>query len=208
MPQQGLSSAEMPRRPRIEVPGGIFHVASRGVNGAFVYRKECDRNDFLDLLWTAVGTYEWSCQSYCLMDTHFHLIVQTPNANLAAGMQLLNGRYAQRFNWRYDRAGHLFASRFTSVQIETGEHLRAAHRYVARNPVRAGLCANPAAWEWSSYRATVGLEAPPIHLDVTGALRVFADTGKPASISYAAAVSAETSPLDDLPYELAATAGV
>jgi hypothetical protein len=96
------------------------------------------------------------------MGTHYHLIVQTPRVNLAAGMQMLNGRYAQRFNWRYRRRGHLFGGRFMSVHIQDETHLMAAHRYVARNPVRAGLCAAPADWRWSSYRALVGTELPPI----------------------------------------------
>jgi putative transposase len=198
----------MPRRPRIEVENGIFHVASRAVDSVFAYRGISDRVDFLDLLWTTVGTYEWKCQSYCLMGTHYHLIVQTPNANLAAGMQMLNGRYAQRFNWRYDRRGHLFAGRFMSVLVQDEAHLMAAHRYVARNPVRAGLCAHPGNREWSSFRALIRLEPPPIFLDVKGALSVFAATGKSAEASYAATISADSSPLDDLPYKLAETAGV
>jgi putative transposase len=198
----------MPRRPRIEVEGGIFHVASRAVDSAFAYRGVKDREDFLDFLWTTVGTYEWRCQSYCLMGTHYHLVVQTPNANLAAGMQTLNGRYAQRFNWRYERRGHLFGGRFLSVHVQEEEHLMAAHRYVARNPVRAGLCVHPGNWEWSSFRALAGLEPPPIFLDVKGALASFAGTGKPAETSFVATVTAVSSPLDDLPYELAETAGV
>src|SRR4051812_43366791 len=107
----------MPRRSRIEVEDGIFHVATGGTGGDFVYREGRDRIEFLDFLWTTVGTYEWRLQSYCLMGTHYHLIVQTPNANLAVGMQMLNGRYAQRFNWRYDRRGHLFGGRFASVLV-------------------------------------------------------------------------------------------
>jgi putative transposase len=198
----------MPRRPRIEVQNGIFHIASRAVDKVFAYRQDSDRLEFLDFLWTTVGTYEWWCQSYCLMGTHYHLIVRTPNANLARGMQMLNGRYAQRFNWRYDRRGHLFGGRFLSVPIKDDTHLMAAHRYVARNPVRAGLCPNPGDWEWSSYRAVIGLEAPPIFLDVRGALSAFSDTGKPAEVSYATTIAAPSSPLDDLPYELAKTVGV
>ena len=198
----------MPRRPRAEVVDGIFHVTAKGTAGAFVYRQARDRIEFLDFLWTTVGTHDWRCQSYCLMGTHYHLIVQTPKANLAAGMQMLNGRYAQRFNWRHERSGHLFGGRFTSVAVEDGDHLMAAHRYVARNPVRAGLCSEPARWPWSSYRAVIGLDPPPILLDVEGALQAFDGTGKPARVSYAATIAAETSPLDDLTDELAKTAGV
>ena len=198
----------MPRPPRIEVAEGIFHVATRAVDAALAYRGSEDRFDFLDLLWTTIETYEWRCQSYCLMGTHYHLIIQTPNANLAAGMQTLNGRYAQRFNWRHRRRGHLFGARFMSVLIQDDAHLVAAHRYVARNPVRAGICADPAAWRWSSYRAVIGLVAPPMFLDVKGALSAFALSGAPARAAFAATVSAPSSPIDDLPYKLAETGGV
>jgi REP element-mobilizing transposase RayT len=198
----------MARRPRIEVEDGVFHVASRAVDSVLAYREPTDRLEFLDFLWTSVGTYEWRCQSYCLMGTHYHLIVQTPRANLAAGMQMLNGRYAQRFNWRHDRRGHLFGGRFMSVLVKDEAHLMAAHRYVARNPVRAGLSRDPAGWEWSSYRAVIGLDVPPIFLDVAGALHAFGNTGKPATVSYANTIAAASSPLDDLPYDLARTAGV
>jgi putative transposase len=199
---------DVPRPPRIEVEDGIFHVATRSVDEAFAYRGIPDRLDFLEFLWTTVATYEWNCQSYCLMGTHYHLIVQTPQANLSAGMQMLNGRYAQRFNWRHGRRGHLFGARFMSVHVEDDAHLMAAHRYVARNPVRAGLCLNPGDWRWSSYRALVGLERPPFFLDVEGALGTFGGFGLSAQVVYARTAAAASSPLDDLPYKLAETAGV
>jgi putative transposase len=198
----------MPRPPRIEVENGIYHLATRAVDEAFAYRGTRDRLDFLDFLWTTVGTYEWRCQSYCLMGTHYHLIVQTPGANLSAGMQMLNGRYAQRFNWRHGRRGHLFGARFMSVLIKDDAHLMAAHRYVARNPVRAGLCAEPGDWRWSSYRALTGTERPPIFLDVRGALAAFGGFGRTAEVVYARTVAAVSSPLDGLPYKVAETVGV
>jgi putative transposase len=198
----------MPRPPRIEVEDGIFHIATRAVDEAFAYRETMDRLDFLDFLWTTVGTYEWRCQSYCLMGTHYHLIVQTPNTNLSPGMQMLNGRYAQRLNWRHRRRGHLFGARFMSVLIKNETHLMAAHRYVARNPVRAGICADPGDWRWSSYRSLIGVELPPIFLDVHGALAAFGGFGRAAEVVFARTVAATSSPLDDLPYKLAETAGV
>lgn len=198
----------MPRKPRIEVEDGIFHVATRSVDEAFAYRGIPDRLDFMHFLWTTVGAYGWNCQSYCLMGTHYHLIVQTPRANLSAGMQMLNGRYAQRFNWRHRRRGHLFGARFMSVPVEDEAHLMAAHRYVARNPVRAGLCAHASDWRWSSYRAVVGLEEPPFFLDVKGALTTFGGFGTSAAVVYARTVSSASSPLDGLRYRLAETAGV
>lgn len=132
-----------------------------------------DREDFLRVLAKVVELCDWRCKSYCLMGTHYHLIVQTPKPNLSVGMQFLNGRYAQRFNVRHARRGHLFGERFHSVLIETDSHLFAALRYVARNPVVAGLCEQPADWRWSSFRSLVGLEPALRLLDVDGVLELF-----------------------------------
>jgi putative transposase len=163
----------VPRSHRVEEPGGIFHIATRSVHERFAFGNVADRSDFLEILASVIGLCGWHCKSYCLMGSHYHLIVQTPAANLSVGMQLLNGRYAQRFNWRHGRHGHLFGGRFYSVLIESNSHLFAALRYVARNPVEAGLCANAADWRWSSFRATAGLESGPRFLDVDGVLDLF-----------------------------------
>lgn len=107
------------------------------------------------------------------MGTHFHLILHTPEPTLSRGMQHLCSVYAQWFNWKYGRRGHLFGRRFGSVQILSESHLFNAHRYVALNPVRAGLCRRPEFWRWGSYRALIGLEDPAPFLDVRGALKMF-----------------------------------
>ncbi len=152
----------------------MFHVATRSVYETFCFRDVDDRLDFLGIFNAVIDTYKWSCWSYCLMGTHYHLILQTPDPNLSDGMQMLNGRYAQRFNGRHGRRGHLFGERFCSVHIETESHLLAALRYVALNPVEAGLCTSPTDWRWSSCRATAGLEIAPRFLDVDGVLGLFA----------------------------------
>ena len=120
-----------------------------------------------------IDLYKWSCGSFCLMGTHFHLILNTLEATLSRGMQHLCGAYAQWFNWKYGRRGHLFGRRFGSVEILDDTHLLNAHRYVALNPVRAGICDRPESWRWGSYRALLGLEAPPDFLDVSGVLDLF-----------------------------------
>jgi putative transposase len=111
--------------------------------------------------------------SFCLMGTHFHLLLRTPAANLSRGMQHLCGTYAQWFNWKYGRRGHLFGRRFGSVEILDEDHLLNAHRYVALNPVRAGICDRPESWRWGSYRALLGLEPSPGFLDVSAVLDLF-----------------------------------
>jgi hypothetical protein len=108
------------------------------------------------------------------MSTPFHLILNTPLPTLSRGMQHLCGTYAQWFNWKHGRRGHLFGRRFGSVEILSELHLFNAHRYVALNPVRAGLCLRPESWEWGSFRALAGIEEAPAFLDVSGALELFA----------------------------------
>jgi hypothetical protein len=109
------------------------------------------------------------------MENHYHLVVETTGSNLSAGVQLLNGRYAQAFNARYSLVGHLFQGRFHSVLVCADEHLIELSRYLAWNPVRAGLCARPEDWPWGSYRAVIGTSPPPAFLDVKRLLEYFAE---------------------------------
>jgi len=164
----------MPRPQRIDIAGAIHHIAALAVQGEHVFKEPADRRRLLAHLETIVDCYEWNCGSYCLMGTHFHLIVHTPEPTLSRGMQHLCGSYAQWFNWKYGRRGHLFGRRFGSVHIVTDEHLLEAHRYVALNPVRAGLCKRPESWRWGSFRALAGLEEAPTFLDMDGVLNLFA----------------------------------
>ena len=114
--------------------------------------------------------------AYCLMTTHYHLLVQTAQADLAAGLQYLNGRYAQRINRRRGEKGHLFDARYGSAFVETEQHVLSVHRYIALNPVTAGIVARPQDWPWSSYRALLRLTPAPTFLDAEAALRFFGAT--------------------------------
>ena len=100
------------------------------------------------------------------MGNHFHLLIETPNANLSIGMRQLNGVYAARFNRRHNRAGHLFEGRFKAYLVDKDAYALGVARYVVLNPVRAGLCSHAREWRWSSYRATAGLEPPPRFLTI------------------------------------------
>jgi REP-associated tyrosine transposase len=160
-----------PLRP--DLPGATHHVAALAVEKEVAFREPADRRRLIAQLGVIVDLYRWNCRSFCLMGTHFHLILNTPEATLSRGMQHLCGAYAQWFNWKYGRRGHLFGRRFGSVQILSESHLLNAHRYVALNPVRAGLCERPESWRWGSYRALVGLEDPPHFLDVGGVMNLF-----------------------------------
>jgi putative transposase len=151
----------MARKPRIELAGGVHHVFARGNNRQLIYLDDSDRRSYLSMLAHTVATREWRCLAFCLMNNHVHLLIETPLPNLAAGMQWLHGRFAELFNARHRRSGHVFQGRYGSVLLETEEHLWSAVAYIARNPVAAGLCAKPSDWAWSSHRAVVGDAAVP-----------------------------------------------
>lgn len=153
----------MSRQRRIEFPDALYHVTSRGTGRQRIFLEDGDRLTFLGILEGAVGRFGWLCHAYCLMDNHYHLMVETPRPNLSRGMRALNGVYAQTFNARHHRSGHLFGGRYKATLVERQSYLLELCRYVVLNPVRAGLPPSRLSrWRWSSYRATAGLEpAPP-----------------------------------------------
>lgn len=177
----------MARPLRLEVPDGIYHLTARGNERAAIFRDETDRRIFLELVADLRESYYWRVLAYCLMGNHYHLLAQTPEPNLARGMRQLNGVYAQSFNRRHDRAGHLLEGRYNARLVQADEHLLAAARYIVRNPVRAGFCRHPNEWRWSSHRATLGLD-PPWFLDVTALLAYYAPTREVARQHYLAHV--------------------
>lgn len=140
----------MPRPARPQAPG-VFHLTQRGVAGDIVCVDEIDYSVFTDLLEKTIRRYRWNRLAHCLMSNHFHIVVEFRELTMARGMQYLTGQYGLRFNERHDRRGHLFQGRYRSTVIGSEEHLAEALRYVALNPVRAGLCGSPEDWPWSSY---------------------------------------------------------
>ncbi len=144
----------MSRQLRLQFPGAVYHVTSRGNAQQDIFADDADRARFLDLLGREIEQQRWRCHAYCLMDNHYHLLVETPEANLSRGMGRLNMAYAQGFNRRHQRVGHLFQGRFHAIVVEKDSHLLELCRYVVLNPVRAGIAAVPEVWPWSSYRAT------------------------------------------------------
>jgi REP element-mobilizing transposase RayT len=141
-------------------------VTARGNRQQPIFLDDLDREIYLLLLGQAVRKRKWVCLAYCLMGNHVHLLIETPEAGLAQGVQRMHGLYADTFNKRHGRSGHLFQGRYGTVRIETDEQLWVTARYIARNPVEAGLCAEPGGWVWSSHGATVGACAAPAWLDV------------------------------------------
>lgn len=122
------------------------------------------------------------------MANHYHLVVETEDGSLSSAMKALNGRYALRFNRRYDYDAHLFKNRFGAVRQESDSQLLWTVRYTMRNPVERGLCASPEQWRWSSYRASIGLEQPPRFLDVARLLSFFGGSADRARVGLIAFV--------------------
>jgi REP element-mobilizing transposase RayT len=141
----------MPRPLRLEVAGGVYHITARGNRRQAIFGDDIDRRRFLDLFDAALRRHKWRQRAYCLMSNHYHLFIETPEPTLSTGMHYLNGVYAKKFNERHVVDGHLFEARFGSELIETEAHFGEVLRYVAFNPVRAGLCEHPADWPWSSW---------------------------------------------------------
>jgi len=145
------------------------------------------------------------------MPNHYHLLLETPEADLSAGMQEINSRHAMWFNWRYELDGHLFQGRFKSVHVETETHLLELARYVVLNPVRAGLCESPAQWVWSSYRPTLGIDPKPDLLTPDRILEPFGSSRDTARLRFATFVQeGDTTPSRQAPSALSrrAMAGV
>ena len=151
----------MPRPPRLQTPGGLYHLGTRGVRRNAIYGNEGDYELFGDIFARVVERFEWRCHTYCLMPNHYHLLVETPAPNLSAGMQRLNSTYAQWFNELSGFSGHVFERRFFSRLVESNYDLLELVRYIVLNPVRAGLGKDASDWPWSSYRALVGEARPP-----------------------------------------------
>jgi putative transposase len=142
----------MARPLRIPLAGGAYHVFARGNAKQAIFLDDRDHEVFLDLMAEVLSRFSWKCLAYCLMPNHYHLVVRTQGADLSRGMRQLNGVYAQRFNARHDRVGHVFQGRFGATLIQADEHLLQAIRYVVLNPLRAGLVSRPEEWPWSSQR--------------------------------------------------------
>jgi len=165
----------MARPLRIEFPGAVYHVTSRGNEKQYIFIDDIDRKVFLKTLAETVKTHNWLCHVYSLMNNHDHLTIETPDANLSIGMRDLNGIYTQRFNQRHGRVGHLFQGRYKAILIEKEGHLLEVARYSVINQVRAGMVKDPADWPWSSYRAMIGRAEIPEFLTTDWLLGNFSD---------------------------------
>lgn len=148
----------MSRTPRGTVPAGTYHVTCRSGGPIQIFTDDTDRTTFATLLAGCLQRMAAVCRSFCLMTTHYHLLLDVPTDALQRGMHRLNGMYSRGFNARHGRVGHLFGERYYCARIESDGHMLQVLRYIARNPVEAGLCDRPSDWYWSSYRCAAGLD--------------------------------------------------
>jgi len=180
----------MVRPLRIEYPGAVYHLTSRGNARQEIFLDDADRSEFLKIFSLAVARFNWLCHAYCLMGNHYHLLVETVDPTLARGMRHLNGVYTQRFNQRHNRSGHLFQGRYNAILVEKDRHLLELARYVVLNPVRARMVRSCKDWRWSSYRATAGLDPSASFLTTDWILSQFAGSRANAQRAYRRFVSA------------------
>lgn len=147
----------MSRPLRIEFAGALYHVTSRGDGQEDIYLDDSDRELFLEVLGEVSERFNWTPHAYCLMGNHYHLLLETPDANLSKGMRQLNGVYTQRFNRKHKRTGHVFQGRYKAIIVQKQTYLLELARYIVLNPVRARMVHSAKDWLWSSYRATAGM---------------------------------------------------
>jgi REP-associated tyrosine transposase len=177
----------VPRPPRQWLAGGVYHVFSKGSNRQAIVAYDTDRIDILDCAGRAIDRHHVECLAFALMTNHYHWLFRIPEADgrVSALMKELNGRYSLRFNKRFGREAHLFRGRFGAVLQESEGQFLWTVRYIVRNPVEAGLCADPIEYPWSSHRATLGLDPGPPYLSVSALLSYFDHDPETARARYA-----------------------
>jgi REP element-mobilizing transposase RayT len=195
----------MARPLRIEFAGALYHVTSRGDGQEAIYLDDVDREAFDAALGEVCERFNWAVHAACQMTNHYHLLIETPDGNLSAGMRQLNGLYTQRFNRRHGRVGHVFQGRYKAILVEKEPYLLELARYIVLNPVRAGMVRAVKDWTWSSYRATAGLASPPPWLHTDSLLGLFAKRRRTACERYRAFVAAgkgQPSPWEGLKHQI------
>ncbi len=168
----------MARPLRLEFPGALYHVLSRGNGRQDIFLTNADHREFLRLVGETAARHDFRIHAYALMANHYHLLIQTPRGELGAGLHRLNGLYSQYFNQSHDRVGHLFQGRYKALLLDGNSYYLALHRYIHQNPVKAELVAHPWDYEWSSCRDFLGLREAPVWLELDAALGRFDGSAK------------------------------
>jgi REP element-mobilizing transposase RayT len=164
----------MSRRNRVQASGTVHHITAHGLGGIPLFNSPEDRNFFVGLIRGENDRSGWKCVEYCVMTTHYHLVLElTDDDTLSGGVGHLNRLYATYFNATYARRGHAFESRFDDELVETPDYRLEVVRYVALNPTRAAICRLPEHYPWSAYGSIVGLYPDDPAIDLKAALEPF-----------------------------------
>ncbi|MEW6371625.1 MAG: transposase [Pseudomonadota bacterium] len=174
----------MTRPLRLEFPGALYHVTSRGNRQNAIYRDDSDRRAWLDLLGLVCQRHSFLVHGFCQMTNHFHLLIETLEGNLSQGMRQLNGVYTQHYNHRHRLVGHLFQGRYKAILVQKESYLLELARYIVLNPVRANMVASPGDWQWSSHHYLVHSAHPPDWFARDGILGRFGQTRAEAILAY------------------------
>jgi len=150
----------MARALRITYPGAFYHVTSRGNERKAIFKSKRDREKFLEYLESATQRYNAVIHAYCMMDNHYHILLETPSGNLAQIMRHVNGAYTTYFNIKRARSGHLFQGRYKAILVDIDEYAKELSRYIHLNPVRAKIVEIPEEYDWSSYKFYIGKKKP------------------------------------------------
>jgi REP element-mobilizing transposase RayT len=178
----------MARPPREEFPGAIHHVIPKGNGGRRIVEDDDDRHAYTVRFGRVTRELGWLVHASCLMDTHHHAVVETPEPTLSVGMKRMLGGHSRWLNVRHQRRGSVFAPHFWSRLIADDAWLFRACLYVVLNPVAAGICRHPRDWPWSSYRATAEGDPAAFAPGEERLLRMFGPTPSEARRSYAEVV--------------------
>lgn len=197
--------SRMNRPLRLEFPGALYHVTARGDNHGIIFIDDDDRKKWLSIMGLVSSRFNFHVHAYCQMGNHYHVVIETVEGNLSQGMRQLNSLYSQYFNRRHDRVGHVFQGRYKAILVHKDSHLLELARYIALNPVRAGLVSQAGQWRWSHYNATIGASVAPAWLVTDWLLSQFAHHREHAGSVYEAFVAdgVETAgPLVDVRHQL------
>nr|WP_315396442.1 transposase [uncultured Duganella sp.] len=195
----------MTRPLRLEFPGALYHVTSRGDRQHAIFRDDADRRAWMAVFSRVCARHNFLVHAFCLMTNHYHVIVETIDGNLAQGMRQLNSAYSQYFNRRHELVGHLFQGRYKAILVQRESYLLELARYVVLNPLRGGIVNSLEAWPWSSYACTTGGSAAPEWLETSSILRYFGPERGAAVVAYRQFVLAgigRDSPLKHLQHQL------
>lgn len=182
----------MARQIRVEYPGAVYHITSRGNARKKIFNSNKDCLLFLNILKDTIDRYNWVCYSYCLMPNHYHLFIKTIDPNLSLGMRQLNGVFTQKYNYFNKKTGHLFQGRYKAALVETESYFGRVMRYIAMNPVKAKLVSGPEQWRWSAHNEIIGRKNVFGVIDHKETLKLFDNNRKKAISAYRSFLKKDT----------------